>query len=494
MRLFYLFFCLLPFITYSQTESIFLHIDRTICHSGDTIWFRTYILDDSVKVLSTNMYMELYNDSGKLKTRENFPIINGICFGQIPITGKSGFYWLRCYTFNSKGFALQPITISDTGNKTILIKTIKSQRVNNSENLIEIEKDSNDKFLIRIKDTFFTYSLAVVNINEPFRMPVMFDQLPIHKIDSSFLSFEGKMHSLSTKDIPLNNEKLVLILKKDSIISSPQLVPIDSNGLIFLNGLYFYDTAYLQYQINGWTKYDFELYVYPKVYPIFIPPSSKFYDVDTVKNLISSEFTVAEFKNAKQLKDVVVKASWWAKQKALDKKYVLSKWFENGIEAFAFDLCNKDITHNYKTVREFIHGSIPMMMLRTEAPCTEGLQCYLDEQKVSIEWLFSRSLDDFGYLKLFRDGSCKAICIYTKKGKDLEQVSGRMKTIVIKGYDKPLQWSTSDQMTYLWEPYINSNEYKFTSPRKNFKVIIMGNINGSSVFYEKYIEDEKIKN
>lgn len=108
----------------AQTESVHLHIDKTICYAADTLWFSAYIFDNNhPSSLSVNLYVELYNDSNILCSRKTFPINNSISIGQLETPTKPGLYWIRSYTRNSSYF-LQSLTIRGIENKVVVRKLL----------------------------------------------------------------------------------------------------------------------------------------------------------------------------------------------------------------------------------------------------------------------------------------------------------------------------------------------------------------------------------
>ncbi|MBS1599480.1 MAG: hypothetical protein JST75_14740 [Bacteroidetes bacterium] len=92
---------IIVFKSYSQTERVYLHLDKYNCRTGDTIWFKGYVFKgDRPTQTSTNLYAELFTSEGKLLSRNIFPIINGISVGQIivPDSIVTDNYYLRAFT------------------------------------------------------------------------------------------------------------------------------------------------------------------------------------------------------------------------------------------------------------------------------------------------------------------------------------------------------------------------------------------------------------
>ncbi len=85
-------------------EKVYLHTDKPYYNIGDTLWFKSYLLD-RVNLTGSRMsgllYVELDNDSSEMVRRISIPIKDGLGWGQIPLLKaifKEGGYTLRAYT------------------------------------------------------------------------------------------------------------------------------------------------------------------------------------------------------------------------------------------------------------------------------------------------------------------------------------------------------------------------------------------------------------
>ncbi|MFT4094413.1 MAG: hypothetical protein QM640_12310 [Niabella sp.] len=91
-------------------EKVYLHTDRDVYYSGQTIWFKGYFLSDYVPSgSSSTLYVELLNSAGTLIVRNVFPAYMGSAPGQIdlPQNLPGGTYQLRAYSpvmLNQPGF------------------------------------------------------------------------------------------------------------------------------------------------------------------------------------------------------------------------------------------------------------------------------------------------------------------------------------------------------------------------------------------------------
>lgn len=129
------------FFTFSVTvcdaqpaEKIYLHIDKYIYLPGETIWFKAYLLyNNQPSFLSTNFYLAMYDDNGKLIHQKYYPIFNGTCNGDVdlPDTLTTNTLRLRVFTkglllTDSNNFYERVVTVFQKGKKgyssQILIK------------------------------------------------------------------------------------------------------------------------------------------------------------------------------------------------------------------------------------------------------------------------------------------------------------------------------------------------------------------------------------
>jgi hypothetical protein len=85
-------------------EKVYLHTDKPYYNIGDTLWFKSYLLDNVNLIgskLSGLLYVELDNDSSEMVRRISIPIKDGLGWGQIPLLKAifhEGGYTLRAYT------------------------------------------------------------------------------------------------------------------------------------------------------------------------------------------------------------------------------------------------------------------------------------------------------------------------------------------------------------------------------------------------------------
>ncbi len=85
-------------------EKVYLHTDKPYYSIGDTLWFKSYVMDGSSLSPSKQsklLYVELDDDSSEVVRRISIPIDKGLGWAQIPLPAKifhEGGYTLRAYT------------------------------------------------------------------------------------------------------------------------------------------------------------------------------------------------------------------------------------------------------------------------------------------------------------------------------------------------------------------------------------------------------------
>lgn len=86
-----------------SVEKLYLQTDKNAYTSGDTLWFKVYLFDDTYYAAPKSglMYIEIANDSNKLMKRMMLPVFAGVSFGQLTLDPEvlpQGNYVLKAYT------------------------------------------------------------------------------------------------------------------------------------------------------------------------------------------------------------------------------------------------------------------------------------------------------------------------------------------------------------------------------------------------------------
>lgn len=90
-------------ITSYPLEKVYMHFDKPYYSAGDTIWFKAYVTIDqhSPTILSSIVYVDIYNGQDSIVRFMKLPVLNGVASGNLPLPVadfKQGNYHLRGYT------------------------------------------------------------------------------------------------------------------------------------------------------------------------------------------------------------------------------------------------------------------------------------------------------------------------------------------------------------------------------------------------------------
>lgn len=87
---------------FAQKERVFVHLDKDLYLSGETIWLAAYCLDETGKAsqLSKVLYLELLDQEAKPVLQERVSLVDGFAEAQFFVEGSisSGVYYLKAYT------------------------------------------------------------------------------------------------------------------------------------------------------------------------------------------------------------------------------------------------------------------------------------------------------------------------------------------------------------------------------------------------------------
>jgi hypothetical protein len=111
-------------------EKIYVHFDRPYYNSGETIWFKAYLLASNLpSMISSTMYAEMIDDKGNVMERKTMPVYAGSASGDfaLPDTMRSSLVYIRAYTpwmlnFDSSFLYLKPIRVITSQEKAATAK------------------------------------------------------------------------------------------------------------------------------------------------------------------------------------------------------------------------------------------------------------------------------------------------------------------------------------------------------------------------------------
>ena len=203
-------------------EKLYVAFDKHYYFVGDTIWFKTYLLDANygANAKSTKVYVELVNDSSNVIERLVVPLTSGIGWGDFTLKNniEQGSYTIRAYTnlqqnFGEDLFFTKRFTIGKLDDKSWLLTSAqKISKTANDKNIDLVVKLSNLKNeaiglkdvsvnLISDKKSLFQTNLQSTTaglLNLSFKVPE--DKIGV----SSYLFIQDKMDKNIKITLPLN--------------------------------------------------------------------------------------------------------------------------------------------------------------------------------------------------------------------------------------------------------------------------------------------------
>lgn len=114
----------------SSSQTMHVHFDKDIYLPGETIWFKAYLYNiNEISYNSTNFYVAIYDEMGKLIQQKQYPVLAGSSNGdfEIPDTIQSSRIQFRAFT---KG-----MIIDDSNNVYERILTVYNRQNNPDNNL-----------------------------------------------------------------------------------------------------------------------------------------------------------------------------------------------------------------------------------------------------------------------------------------------------------------------------------------------------------------------
>lgn len=125
----------------TDRENIHVQLDKNIFMTNETIWFKGYVYNKKLGLpfySTTNVYVQLMDESGNILTRQLLYSMSGLFSGKIKLNKefKSGYYYLQFYTnwmnnFEEDESYVQRVKIINTLQNNLPIKeTINPQKIN----------------------------------------------------------------------------------------------------------------------------------------------------------------------------------------------------------------------------------------------------------------------------------------------------------------------------------------------------------------------------
>lgn len=99
-------------------EKVFLHTNKSIYFSNETIWITAYVAEDAENkpsVYSSNLYLNLINSEGNVIEQKNIFVQNGVGFGDFSLNQNltSGSYFIQGFTNYMQNFGAENMFIQE---------------------------------------------------------------------------------------------------------------------------------------------------------------------------------------------------------------------------------------------------------------------------------------------------------------------------------------------------------------------------------------------
>jgi hypothetical protein len=180
-------------------EKIYLSFDKPYYSVGDTLWFKSYLLNSNFTASqrTDKIYVELFNDSLRLVETRAIVLNNGLGYGDIALSNKlkEGTYVIRAYSnwqqnFGNDYFFQKSVYIGNASNKTWLINAHQQLNSTAANKTLDLK-------------------LRITNLKEE---AIGFKDVEISLINDSKriarADLQTKQDGTITTQIPLTNNKL----------------------------------------------------------------------------------------------------------------------------------------------------------------------------------------------------------------------------------------------------------------------------------------------
>lgn len=203
-------------------EKIHLLLNKKNYVAGENLWFTSFVFNGySPSSISTNIFVELYDQDKKQISKKMYPLINGKGNGSIslPENLKENIYYIRAYTtwmanFSDDFNAIQPVNVFNPSSPQKLVKdtvsTWSAAVFPESGTFID---GINTKFAVRLQskgETPSQWSGYITDMQNPEQKIVSFNGFDQNTGSFSFTPVGGKKYQLTVSDAKGNNHTVNL--------------------------------------------------------------------------------------------------------------------------------------------------------------------------------------------------------------------------------------------------------------------------------------------
>lgn len=283
--------------------------------------------------------------------------------------------------------------------------------------------------------------------------------------DTSYLTVSGRLYGATPMQLQNAGDIILIVNQKNK--SEWMMAPVGADGRFDVKDFLLFDTATVYYQPpKGKGLKNVSVQFSEKRLPVTsITPARELGSFDTssrsLQYLLSQQWLdEMNFRNAKILETVTIKAKTKSREAIMDEKYT-SGLFSGG-DAKSFDLVNDPTAAASMSIFTYLQGRVAGVMITPDNPPTITWRggspaLFLDEMPVTTDFLSTIPVSDIAYVKVLNPpfmgasggGGNGAIAVYTRRGDDIQYAPGKgLSRNTITGYSVLRQfYSPNYEMT-----------------------------------------------
>jgi hypothetical protein len=257
----------------------------------------------------------------------------------------------------------------------------------------------------------------------------------------NYLSLRGNVYGIMPGQIAAD-EQLNVIIEGKNASKQFATVPVNRDGTFALNGLFFFDTVKLHYQLNQLSKVnkaaavEFARQAYPYNIKLGIDTSALLQaHVAPLEQRLQffaqkAEEVSSELYKIKTLKGVTVTAKARSRVEELEDRY--TRGLFQGGNSRSFNLVDDPLANAYMDIIQYLQGKVAGLQISGSggnySVSRRGGEpsLFLDEMPADMDLLTTIPVSDIALVKVFdppfmgasMGGSGGAIAVYTRKGSE----------------------------------------------------------------------------
>lgn len=358
--------------------------------------------------------------------------------------------------------------------------------------------------------------------------------------DENYLCFSGNALNESGRKA-VSNTMLTLFLRSSDTSKKVLYALLDSLGNFHVDGLFFFDTAQVYFQLNkkDWAGKDVQLRLDPSPFfpvrvsqlrgTVFPGGSQDTGFVGNGKREAELQEGVRRLQHARELKEIVITGHKKTVLEEMNDRYT-SGMFAGG-EAHTFSLVDDQAAISLGNAFNYLQGRVPGLRISRQNGGLAALgglydikyrggrpAFFINEMEVYSKEVMDLPVEEIAFIKVLdppffgasNGGPFGAIAIYTRKGGDVFNDAPGMHRIPLVGYARVRtfyspQYTTGDsagaypdyRTTLLWSPYLFTRGTSQTVPIrfynndacKRFRIIAEGiGEDGKLLHFERIVD------